>query len=323
MKLEDIGFYTLENERAKNVTKHTPLWRCELILTDRCNFNCPYCMGIENKFARDITLDQAKHIVDLWADGGLKNIRFSGGEPTIWDGLIDLVKYTKQKGIERIAISTNGSAMREYYHALIQAGVDDVSVSLDACCDTTGDMMAGRKGMYQRVINNIKLLSQLTYVTAGVVLTEENIGELDKIIKMASNELGVADIRIITAAQWDASFRRINIGSELLSKHPILKYRVINFRNRRHIRGLSCDDNNKCPLVLDDMAISNNYHFPCIIYMRQHGTPIGEINGDINKIRKVRQDWYETTNTHKDSICNRTCLDVCIDYNNKVKELKS
>ena len=81
MKLEDIGFYTLSDSRVKQLSATSPLWRCELILTDRCNFKCPYCRGIKPQIG-DISLDDAKNIVALWSVAGLKNIRFSGGEPT-------------------------------------------------------------------------------------------------------------------------------------------------------------------------------------------------------------------------------------------------
>ena len=43
MKLEEIGFYTLDDERAKHASETSPLWRCELLLTNKCNFHCPYC----------------------------------------------------------------------------------------------------------------------------------------------------------------------------------------------------------------------------------------------------------------------------------------
>lgn len=49
MKLEDIGFYTLFDERAKNVSWNSDLQRCELILTDKCNFKCVYCRGIKKE----------------------------------------------------------------------------------------------------------------------------------------------------------------------------------------------------------------------------------------------------------------------------------
>ena len=83
MKLEEIGFYTLSDERAKNSTHKTPLQRCEMILTDRCNFNCPYCRGLKEGFKGDIAFAVAKKTIQVWLDNGLKNVRFSGGEPTL------------------------------------------------------------------------------------------------------------------------------------------------------------------------------------------------------------------------------------------------
>ena len=55
MKLEEIGFYTLTDERAKQASITSPLWRAELIITDRCNFKCPYCRGLLSEQRGDIT----------------------------------------------------------------------------------------------------------------------------------------------------------------------------------------------------------------------------------------------------------------------------
>lgn len=123
MKLEDIGFYTLENNRAKNVSLKSPLWRCELLLNNKCNFNCVYCRDKKGDY--EIPFNRAKKVIDLWSDEKLQNIRFSGGEPTLYKKLPDLVRYSKLKNIKRIALSTNGSAKLEYYKHLIQCGVND------------------------------------------------------------------------------------------------------------------------------------------------------------------------------------------------------
>jgi hypothetical protein len=81
---------------------------------------------------------------------------------------------------------------------------------------------------------------------------------------------------------------------------------------------MSCD-NHKCPLVLDDMAVLSGYHFPCIIYLRESGNPIGKMTKDF---RHDRIQWYVNHDTHSDPICSKNCLDVCIDYNNKVREFR-
>lgn len=49
-KLEHIGFYSLyDDDRAKTVSIHSNLIRCELIITNECNFNCIYCRDKRNK----------------------------------------------------------------------------------------------------------------------------------------------------------------------------------------------------------------------------------------------------------------------------------
>lgn len=317
MLLDEIGFYTLTEDRVSCSSIYTPLWRCELILTDRCNFKCPYCRGLKDDCKKDLSLEEAARIISYWGKEHLKNIRFSGGEPTLYPYLKQLVVLASNKGIERIALSTNGSASLELYKELIDLGVNDFSISLDACCSNFGEEMAGGvKIVWENIVSNIRELSKLTYVTVGIVLTEKNIKDAKDIISFA-HSLGVGDIRVIPAAQYSESFKVLNEIDDILS-HRILHYRVNNYKKGRDIRGLTISDNSQCPLVLDDMAISGKYHFPCIIYMREHGDPIGTTE-NLNKIRPDREGWFKTHNTQTDKICRKNCLDVCRDFNNKWK----
>ncbi|MDD4013539.1 MAG: hypothetical protein PHW14_05060, partial [Candidatus Omnitrophica bacterium] len=194
------------------------------------------------------------------------------------------------------------------------------SISLDACCASVGDIMSGGiKGAWNRVVNTIKYLSKLTYVTVGVVLNEQNAKDIVNIIEFALN-LGVADIRIISAAQWNSFdiFKDLVIDERILNKHPILKYRINNFKNGRNVRGICENDSHKCPLILDDMVVKGDYHYPCVIKMREGCSPIGKIYDA--SVRQDRYEYYKNHDTHCDGICRQNCLDVCIDYNNKYEE---
>jgi MoaA/NifB/PqqE/SkfB family radical SAM enzyme len=318
MKLEDIGFYTLSDDRAKQASASSPLWRCELLLTSKCNFKCPYCRG--TKKDADISFEDAENVVDIWADYGVKNVRFSGGEPTIVDWLPDLVKHASSKdSIEHIAISTNGTKDLEYYENLVSLGVNDFSISLDACCSSHADEMAGKKGYFEIITRNIKELSKISYVTVGCVFNGQNIESFLDTVNFAES-LGVSDIRIISAAQYNEAIQAIKrIPQRLIEKYPILRYRYKNFLKGRNVRGLRPCDSSKCRLLLDDMAVRGEMHYPCIIKMREGCEPIGSI---YNSSRLDRLDYYKKLNTHKDPICSKNCLDVCIDYNNKAEELK-
>jgi molybdenum cofactor biosynthesis enzyme MoaA len=307
--LDTIGFYTLSDRRARNASATSPLMRCELVLTPRCNFACPYCRGV----GCETTLAQASATLALWLKDGLRNVRFSGGEPTLYDGLADLVTTARRGGVEHIALSTNGSAGMERYRALLKVGVNDVSVSLDACCAADGDKLAGaRRGSWQRVVANIRALAKLTYVTVGVVLTDDNAGKVEDIIGFA-HDLGVADIRVIPAAQKGEKLDMEFVSPEVIAAHPILAYRVTNAWNGVPVRGLGTGDANRCRLVLDDMAVTGDAHYPCIIYMREGGAALGRVG---ETMRQERAAWARSHDTHADPICSRNCLDVCRDYNN-------
>lgn len=317
MRLDDIGFYTLTDERARGQTATSALWRCELLLTDRCNFRCPYCRGLADDLRGDLPVYEAERTIRLWAADGLRCIRFSGGEPTMYQALPYLANLAQQLGVQRVAVSTNGSAPRETYESLLAAGADDFSVSLDACCASVAERMAGCKCRFDRVIDNIRFLAARTYVTVGVVLNEGNVEATERVIRFADS-LGVADIRIIPAAQYGATLRAFALPESLLGRHPILAYRINMAAKGVCVRGLRTGDARRCYLVRDDVAAAGGYHFPCIIYLRERGRPIGRVSPSM---RAERAAWCEKHNPFADPICRDNCLDFCCEFNRAVDAL--
>lgn len=315
MKLEDIGFYTLSDHRAMNSSITSPLYRCEIILTDKCNFKCPYCRGLRPDLKGSMDLDSAKDVIKLWLNNGLKNIRFSGGEPTMYNGLTELVELCRDNGVERIAISTNGSNSFRFYSKLVSAGVNDFSISLDACCATVGNIMSGGVKCWSKVVENIKALSEVTYVSVGMVFTEKNVNECLESVLFADS-LGVSDIRVIPSAQYNQALLKLkNLPEDIINKYPILKYRINNVKIGRHVRGISNGNRDRCWLALDDMAVAGDrYHFPCVIYLREGGNPIGKVD---ENFRLQRMEWIANHKPWEDPICMSNCLDVCVDYNKR------
>jgi hypothetical protein len=108
------------------------------------------------------------------------------------------------------------------------------------------------------------------------------------------------------------------LPEEIINKYPILKYRISNIKVGRYVRGIPDSNNDRCWLMLDDMVVSgNSYHFPCIIYLREGGNPIGKVDKDI---RWQRANWVSKHKPWKDPICKSQCLDVCQEFNKKSSE---
>ncbi|MPZ93862.1 MAG: GTP 3',8-cyclase MoaA [Propionibacteriales bacterium] len=106
-------------------------------LTDRCNLRCQYCMPAEGLawLPADETLSDVE-IIRLIRVAvtrlGVEDVRFTGGEPMIRPGLVDIVASTAAlQPRPRIAITTNGLGLEKKAAALRDAGLDRVNVSLD------------------------------------------------------------------------------------------------------------------------------------------------------------------------------------------------
>ncbi|WP_029687733.1 radical SAM protein, partial [Thermoanaerobacter sp. A7A] len=106
-------------------------------VTDRCNLRCIYCMpeeGIPKKDHNEILRnEEILKIIRISAELGIKKVRFTGGEPLVRKGIENIIYETsKIKGIEDIALTTNGTKLYEMADTLKEAGLKRVNISLDS-----------------------------------------------------------------------------------------------------------------------------------------------------------------------------------------------
>lgn len=105
-------------------------------LTDRCNLRCTYCMPAEGLewTPTEKVLDAAEisRLIRLFVTEGVREVRFTGGEPLLRPDLVEIVRATAALAPRpRISLTTNGIGLAGVAHALAEAGVDRVNVSLD------------------------------------------------------------------------------------------------------------------------------------------------------------------------------------------------
>lgn len=106
-------------------------------LTDRCNLRCNYCMPAEGLdwLPDDSVLsdDEVVRLVRIGVDQlGVQEVRFTGGEPLVRRGLVDIVRQVKQHAPQvELSITTNALGLTRTATALAEAGLDRINVSLD------------------------------------------------------------------------------------------------------------------------------------------------------------------------------------------------
>ena len=113
-----------------------PIDYMRVAITDRCNLRCVYCMpeqGVPWMQHSDIlTYEEIFSIIQASAELGISKIRITGGEPLVRLGIVDFVQMISRiKGIEDIAMTTNGIYLAKYALDLKKAGLNRVNVSLD------------------------------------------------------------------------------------------------------------------------------------------------------------------------------------------------
>jgi len=83
-----------------------------------------------------LTFEEIERLVGLFAGSGVEKIRLTGGEPLLRHRVADLVRrISAVDGIRDVAMTTNGSMLARHAQELADAGLDRITVSLDAVDD--------------------------------------------------------------------------------------------------------------------------------------------------------------------------------------------
>jgi GTP 3',8-cyclase len=119
-------------------------------LTDRCNLRCAYCMPPEGldwlPTTDQLTDDEVVRLVRIGVERlGIREVRFTGGEPLLRRGLAGIVARTAAlRPRPEISLTTNAIGLERIAGTLRAAGLDRVNVSLDTLRPETFRKLARR-----------------------------------------------------------------------------------------------------------------------------------------------------------------------------------
>ena len=104
-------------------------------LTDKCNLRCVYCMPEQMTFRPRKELlqdDEIYRLVSIFAGLGFEKFRLTGGEPTVRQNVVEIVrKIASTPGVKIVAMTTNGLMLQELAGPLADAGLSRVNISID------------------------------------------------------------------------------------------------------------------------------------------------------------------------------------------------
>jgi cyclic pyranopterin phosphate synthase len=152
-------------------TRGRPLRDLRISVTDRCNFRCTYCMprevfGPDHPFLPHheiLSFEEITRVARELVGLGVRKIRLTGGEPLLRRDLDRLVAQLAALGEDLgqhgepfdLSLTTNGSLLAKRAQALKSAGLQRVTVSLDALDDPTFRRMNDADYPVARVLEGI------------------------------------------------------------------------------------------------------------------------------------------------------------------------
>lgn len=159
-----------------------------LELTRACNLKCIHCLnnsGIKQK--DELTKEDLLKLIKNFSSHGVQEIRFTGGEPLLFNGIYDLIKFATEEGI-CTSLGTNGTLVtKEVAKKLKESGLKKVVVSIDGN-KKTHDKIRGKKN-YQKAMKGLKYLQKNGInVRVNSVIMKSNMEDVIKLAKKMSRK---------------------------------------------------------------------------------------------------------------------------------------
>jgi pyruvate-formate lyase-activating enzyme len=180
--------------RELPVAPAEPWWERSLMVTlaFRCNLACRFCMvedalGVYEGTSLDAFRAAAGEPGRL---DGVERVVLSGGEVTLAPELVDYVRLARSlPGVKHVRLQTNATRLsdRAWLAALLEAGVDELFVSLHAARPETCDAITRRSGSLPSILAGMRAIadSGATLITNTCVV-RPNVEELAGIVELAS-----------------------------------------------------------------------------------------------------------------------------------------
>src|SRR5579872_4408860 len=131
-------------------------------ITDRCNYKCVYCRtGEDGPQYPELAIEEYLRMIRLFVGLGITKVRLTGGEPLLRRGLVRLVQelarlrtFTGQP--LDLALTTNGHLLDSLAAPLKAAGLQRVTVSMDAVDQSVFERITRVPGSFRAVLGGIR-----------------------------------------------------------------------------------------------------------------------------------------------------------------------
>ena len=166
-------------------------------ITDRCNYKCVYCRtGEHGAQYPELAIAEYLRLIRLFVSLGIEKVRLTGGEPLLRSGLIEFIEElaalrTPSGAPLDLALTTNGHLLEKLAAPLKAAGLNRVTVSMDAVDAPTFERITRVPGSFEKVLRGLRAARNagLTPLKVNCVLLRGfNDNEIEGFARFAREE---------------------------------------------------------------------------------------------------------------------------------------
>lgn len=170
-------------------------YRLDLALTYQCNNDCAHCYNARPRDMASLSTHEWKAILDRAWQIGIPHVVFTGGEPTLFPDLSELIAHAEHNG-QITGLNTNGRRLGDcdYLSRLIDAGLDHVQITLESHDPAIHDHMVRLNGAWKQTVAGIRnVLDTPLYVMTNTTMLQDNASTLDQTLDYLA-ELGLPTV---------------------------------------------------------------------------------------------------------------------------------
>jgi pyrroloquinoline quinone biosynthesis protein E len=205
-------------------------------LTHACPLACAYCSNpLElTTRAEELDTDEWRRVLTQAADLGALQCHFSGGEPLLRRDLVELVATATELGLYSNLVTSAVGFTQAKAHALHEAGLDHVQISIQADEPVLSDRLAGIAS-FDRKVEAARLVKALDWpLTLNVVLHRHNLDRVAAILARVE-ELGADRVELANTQYYGWALH--NRSALLPSRDQLRRAEPVVREARERLRG--------------------------------------------------------------------------------------
>jgi len=161
--------------------------RLDLKFTFQCNNRCVFCVqGDKREHVEDKTGDELRAELQAYASS-CDAVVFTGGEVTLREDLVEMIRHARDLGYRSIQVQTNGRRMSyaPFVDELIEAGVTEFAPALHGANAATHDRLVRAKGAFKQTVKGIvQARKRGARVVLNSVILQQNYRQLPDMARL-------------------------------------------------------------------------------------------------------------------------------------------